>query len=120
MIPYVFVGAHVVVGFLVILPVMIWASLVGWLVDAIWRKATRRGREEAHQAWRIKREIHKKAEEYRKERLERGLPAKLPAKIAHAEWEEVAAKRLVYGPWGDDGQSCFLPQRGEPNSTPQA
>jgi hypothetical protein len=43
MIPYVFVGGFVVVGFLIILPMMIWASLVGWLVDAIWRKASRKG-----------------------------------------------------------------------------
>ena len=45
MIPYVFVGAYVVVGFLIILPMMIWASLVGWLVDAISRKATRNERD---------------------------------------------------------------------------
>jgi hypothetical protein len=31
----VFVGAHVVLGFLSILPFLLWAWLVGWLVDAI-------------------------------------------------------------------------------------
>ena len=77
MIPYVFVGAYVVVGFLIILPMMIWASLVGWLVDAISRKATRNERDNKRES-------------------------------------------LAYGPWGDDGQSCLLPRRDEPNSTPQA
>jgi hypothetical protein len=81
------------------------------------RSSLRQERERDFKARQLIRDIHKQAEKYRKERLERGLPAK----VTNAEWEEfLATRRLEYGPWGDDGQSCLLPQREEPNSTPQA
>jgi hypothetical protein len=83
--------------------------------------ARRRAREWARkrdlEAQSIKRLIQKQAEKARRERVAQGLPAEL----TYDEREEfLTTRRLEYGPWGDDGQSCFHPQRDEPKSTPQA
>jgi hypothetical protein len=100
------------------LGVLTGAVLCGWSPQFLERwEARRRAQEERHQAWRIKREILKVAEKARSERVKQGKPAE----ITDAEWEDyLTTKKLKYGPWGDDGQSCLWPRRDEPNSTPQA
>ena|SRR6516164_5274676 len=83
-----------------------------WLSE---RRALRQEREQEFKAQQIKREIYKRGEQISRERVKRGLPPE----VTYAEWEEfLATKRLEYGPWGDDGQSCLLPRKDEPN--PQA